>query len=770
MKRLLILLVLIPSWASAATYYVDCNANGDAGAGTSTAANVAWKTIAKVNASSFSAGDSVLFNKGCTWRETLTVPSSGSAGSPITFGAYGTGAAPIISGGDVITPGTSWTGSTPSTSNGDLVSDNWDDNNTTGWTVAGTGVAAQNQRLEVAFTGTGNHSASQDAASTATEMWLSYNWYVTSVAVEASQQLRGSGIATSVAGAGMLAFLGISEVSGVMKYNWTWQNDASADTTTNLTQTVTTGALLPVLIHWKASTGAGANNGIVQIWLNGAQLVNVSNLDNDTKTAKAAWMGDRWSTGAATSVSQYYDDVKLGTAVVYSGPTWTAAVTTEPTRARMNGTMGTLKANAGAVAAEFDWFWAANVLTIYSVTDPDTAYTTPGVEVSQRIYGIDLNDADYLTIDGLTFEMMGLGWPGGAIADSGSNITGVTIQNNEIRYCGTGIYFYSGTGGDVLVYNNTIHDNASSAVGSGIFSGTVGHEIVIRGNTVYNNLNDGIHVRGNRWIVEQNTVHDNGSTTAGPYIGIHVYTAEDNSEGVGTYNVIRRNVIYNQKGNGEDGSGIETDVYTHHNDIYYNLCFNNDGPGIDIYNSHDVNLWNNVAYGNMQDSAASHAAGTFSEIKLSSSGLDLTATVVVKNNVGFATKAGAFGIYVDAATANNAGLSITNNDWYRASGNWYSWSGTPGATLATWNALDAAIGTDLNADPLFLSATDFRLREGSPAINTGVDLSLTRDFVGTPIMGALPEIGAYEIPGLRFPSTAVKITVAGNVVQFDNRH
>jgi hypothetical protein len=37
-------------------------------------------------------------------------------------------------------------------------------------------------------------------------------------------------------------------------------------------------------------------------------------------------------------------------------------------------------------------------------------------------------------------------------------------------------------------------------------------------------------------------------------------------------------------------------------------------------------------------------------------------------------------------------------------------------------------------------------------------------------MGALPEIGAYEIPGLRFPSTAVKITVAGNVVQFDNRH
>ena len=81
-----------------ATYYVDCNADGDDGAGTGTGAAVAWKTIAKVNASSFSAGDNIYFNKGCTWRETLTIPSDGSsgAGNVITFGAYGTGANPII--------------------------------------------------------------------------------------------------------------------------------------------------------------------------------------------------------------------------------------------------------------------------------------------------------------------------------------------------------------------------------------------------------------------------------------------------------------------------------------------------------------------------------------------------------------------------------------------------------------------------------------------------------------------------------------------------
>ena len=65
-----------------------------------------WLTINKVNTLRFNPGDSILFQSTCTWREQLTVPSSGSAGSPITFGAYGTGAAPIISGADLFT---TWT-------------------------------------------------------------------------------------------------------------------------------------------------------------------------------------------------------------------------------------------------------------------------------------------------------------------------------------------------------------------------------------------------------------------------------------------------------------------------------------------------------------------------------------------------------------------------------------------------------------------------------------------------------------------------------------
>ena len=66
----------------------------------------AWKTIAKVNASSFTPGDQILLKRGEVWRETLTVPSSGAAGKPITFGAYGSGVQPILNGSHLVS---SWT-------------------------------------------------------------------------------------------------------------------------------------------------------------------------------------------------------------------------------------------------------------------------------------------------------------------------------------------------------------------------------------------------------------------------------------------------------------------------------------------------------------------------------------------------------------------------------------------------------------------------------------------------------------------------------------
>jgi hypothetical protein len=92
------------SWA--ATFYVDAAVGVDTNDGLSTA--TAWKTVAKVNGSTFAAGDQILFKRGGVWNESLVPPSSGASGNPIVFDAYGTGEAPTLTG-YVGLPSASWT-------------------------------------------------------------------------------------------------------------------------------------------------------------------------------------------------------------------------------------------------------------------------------------------------------------------------------------------------------------------------------------------------------------------------------------------------------------------------------------------------------------------------------------------------------------------------------------------------------------------------------------------------------------------------------------
>jgi hypothetical protein len=91
--------------AFAATYYVSSSTGNDGNNGTSS--ETAWQTIAHVNGHTFLPGDSVLFKRGDVWNESLVPPSSGSSGNPITFDAYGTGAAPNLTGYYAV-PSTAW--------------------------------------------------------------------------------------------------------------------------------------------------------------------------------------------------------------------------------------------------------------------------------------------------------------------------------------------------------------------------------------------------------------------------------------------------------------------------------------------------------------------------------------------------------------------------------------------------------------------------------------------------------------------------------------
>ncbi len=96
------LLLAFTSSAFATTYYISATGN-DGNSGTSTAQ--AWRTLERLDQVQYSLqpGDQVLLERGGTYRGILPINSSGTSSAPLTFGAYGTGAKPVIAGSDLVT-------------------------------------------------------------------------------------------------------------------------------------------------------------------------------------------------------------------------------------------------------------------------------------------------------------------------------------------------------------------------------------------------------------------------------------------------------------------------------------------------------------------------------------------------------------------------------------------------------------------------------------------------------------------------------------------
>ena len=84
---------MIPTvMAASSIYYVDSVNGNDNNNGLSE--ETAWKTIDKVKSTALVAGDTILFRRGQKWYDAaFSVPANS-----ITYGAYGEGNAPILSG------------------------------------------------------------------------------------------------------------------------------------------------------------------------------------------------------------------------------------------------------------------------------------------------------------------------------------------------------------------------------------------------------------------------------------------------------------------------------------------------------------------------------------------------------------------------------------------------------------------------------------------------------------------------------------------------
>ena len=82
------------------TYYVDSRNGDDKNAGTSL--STPWKTLDKVNATTFHPGDKIFLKSSSVWRGQLWPKGSGVEGKPITIGMYGGGVKPVINGDGLV--------------------------------------------------------------------------------------------------------------------------------------------------------------------------------------------------------------------------------------------------------------------------------------------------------------------------------------------------------------------------------------------------------------------------------------------------------------------------------------------------------------------------------------------------------------------------------------------------------------------------------------------------------------------------------------------
>lgn len=157
--------------ACATTYYVS-PAGSDSNNGTS--ASTPWQTLAKVNATTFSAGDSVLLASGGSWSGTLAPLGSGTSANPITIDWYGGTTRPLIAG-----PGT--TGSV-----GVKLS------NQSGWTISDLEVTNTQSGSTAALTGM---TVSQSGSGTVSNITIDncYIHDVNSCAVGSANFTKASG-------------------------------------------------------------------------------------------------------------------------------------------------------------------------------------------------------------------------------------------------------------------------------------------------------------------------------------------------------------------------------------------------------------------------------------------------------------------------------------------------------------------------------------------------------------------------------------------------
>jgi len=429
---------------------------------------------------------------------------------------------------------------------------------------------------------------------------------------------------------------------------------------------------------------------------------------------------------------------------------WSATVTTQPEVVTFDGHYGYRQAVVGSVNSEYDWYWASNVLYVYSTSDPDTAYVSPGIEAANRAFAIVINGKSYITVDGITFSTNNEH----AVNVSGNSsyltFTNCIFENSSNQN------FNSDIGGTQS--NITIEDCTSRRGGNwgvvlyGQDNWTIRRLTSYRDGIIHSDFSGGVWgggivVNGTEAVPENNVIEscevsyagirDDGykpETTKGKGIWLDTVYAT-----VGNENIIRYNSTHHNA-----SSGLFAEK-THYSLWYYNISYSNDQYGLRVgtdsaFTCENNGFYNNTLYGNDTGIFCYNDLGTNNG----------AINNIFKNNiaVGNTTRQATFkdGFHNDGT--DGSGNVYTYNCFGAESANFIEWA--EGVYKSTYDAWETSYGGStysVEADPLFADASggNFQLTAPSPCRNKGISVGLTEDYDGKPVpRGAFPEIGAYE--------------------------
>lgn len=411
--------------------------------------------------------------------------------------------------------------------------------------------------------------------------------------------------------------------------------------------------------------------------------------------------------------------------------------------------------------SQFDWSRAApgdvfllyddggtfkEFLTIYSKGSPDLPIIikpapgeAPVIEAS-----VVLVQAEYVNVEGLAITNSPYS---GVIIRTGSHH--VSVSRCQVTNNGLGIWIGDGGGMENRVFDNEVSYNKTHGIAVDSVNCAAGRETLISGNRVFENSYHGIEITANYYIIEKNEVFRNGKDLVGTS-GIHIYSPSADHDS-GDHNIIRYNISHHHIAkSGADGSGIQLDQWCDFNEIYYNVCYSNDGAGINVFDSSSDYIYNNTVYGNMIDPGNSHPIKA--EIILASEfthNVDRTNNIVLLNNIVVAENLSSYAIYVDRLTSDNH-LEIEKNLFFHSQGApFYFWNSQTGTDITAWNQFPGSV-SNLYGAPQFVHASprlpaDFGLASSSPAIDAGKSHGVKLDILGQAVpQGSGADLGAVE--------------------------